>query len=393
MKSSRDIATRLQRQWQRKQFRLDMLTSADAWPKQYPIGLPTATDITTRPATIREHIADWRSVSVGEITWRDVSFRASSEPIALPAHWTLERPSDWIRASADRQLEKDYRLLDDLIGCAIPVMHDALILSLKLLQNRSREELLEVLRLAATLAPGEAQGRPLRLLAGHGVDTKFFERNRQLLLNLLDARFGGEVREQGLHGFLDASPDGEHWLLLMPLHSGLLPFKQLQVRSQELANLAPGVIQAGRVLVVENRQCWHVLPELDDTIAILGSGLDLDWLGADWLNNKEIAYWGDIDTWGITMLARARQYRPRLSALLCDRQVFDLHACANAVAEPVTSGERAPEPLTEQERSLYYWLLSCERGRLEQEYLPTALVHEVLAGWLEDDESALRPSV
>lgn len=384
MKSPRDIATRLQRQWQRKQFRLDMLTSADAWPKQYPIGLPTASDITARPNTIREHIANWRDVSVGEVAWRDVSFRASSEPIRLPSHWALARPSDWIRASADRQIDKDYRLLEYLIDRAIEVMRDPLIIELKLLQNRSREELVEVLQLAATLRPGEAQGRPLRLLSGHGVDTKFFERNRQLLVSLLDARFNGEVREQGLHAFLDATPDGEHWVLLMPLQSGLLPFDQQQVRSQELANLAPSVIQASRVLVVENRQCWHMLPELHDTIAILGSGFDLDWLKADWLNDKEIGYWGDIDTWGLTMLSRARQHRPRLTALLCDRQVFDLHAQGNAVVEPVCAGERAPDALTDEERSLYHWLLSCERGRLEQEYLSVKCVREVLTGWVEE---------
>lgn len=371
----------MQRQWQRKAFRLEMLTRVDAWPKQYSIGIPSASDMTTLPSAIREHIANWQQISVGEITWSNVNYRSSSEPIRMPSHWILERPSDWVRATAVRQVAEDYDLLEALIGHAVPELRNALISNLKLLQGRSQDELLAAIELAGKLKPGEAQGRPLRLLAGHGVDTKFFERHRQLLIRLLDSRFGGEVSEQGLHSFLDATPDGEHWLLLAPLQQGLLPFKLQQVRAQELAALTPGSIQASRVLIVENRQCWHLLPELNDTIAILGSGLDLDWLTADWLKSKDVAYWGDIDTWGLAMLARARQYRPQLKALLMDQQTFDQHAGGNSVIESVKAGEEPPDALSADERSLYRELLTCEQGRLEQEYLPVEIVCEVLKEW------------
>lgn len=381
MKSPQDISARMQRQWQRKPFRLEMLTRVDAWPMQYNIGIPTASDLTTTPNAIREHVARWQRVSVGEVAWRDVNYRASSEPIRLPSYWALQRPSDWVRATADRQVTADYDLLEHLIVHAQTEFHHALIVNLKWLQGRSREELLAAVELAARLEPGEAQGRPLRLLAGHGVDTKFFERNRQLLVSLLDSRFGGEVSEQGLHGFLDATPDGEHWLLLVPLQSGLLPFKIQQVRSQELATLTQNSIKARRILVVENRQCWHSLPELDDTLAILGSGFDLEWLNADWLEGREIAYWGDIDTWGLAMLASARQRRPQLTALLTDRATFERHAFGNAVAESVAAGEEPADALNDEERELYRWLLTREHGRLEQEYLPVQLVHDVLKRW------------
>jgi len=383
VKSPQDIAARMQRQWQRKPFRLEMLTTANTWPMQYTIGMPAASDVTTSPNAIREHIACWQRVSVGEVVWRNVSYRASSEPIRVPSHWLLARPSDWVRATGTRQLISDYDLLEYLIGHAEPELRSALIINLKLLQGRSREELLAALELAARLKPGEAKGRPLRLLAGHGVDTKFFERNRQLLVRLLDSRFEGEVSEKGLHGFLDATPDGEHWLLLVPMQKGLLPFVVQQVRSQELATLKPDMIRASHILVVENRQCWHLLPELDDTIAILGAGLDLDWLGAEWLKGKDVAYWGDIDTWGLAMLARARQYLPQLAAISMDRQTFEQHAAGNSVVEPVSAGEEPPDVLDVDEQGLYRWLLTLECGRLEQEYLPVGFVHEVLKGWVE----------
>lgn len=138
----------------------------------------------------------------------------------------------------------DFALLECLIDHADPELHNALIMHLKPLQGRSQEELLAAVELAEKLKPGDARGRPLRLLAGHNVDTKFFERNRKLLVNLLDARFGGEISEQGLHAFLDAAPDGEHWLLLAGLQTSLFPFAIQQVRSLELATLRPEVIRS-----------------------------------------------------------------------------------------------------------------------------------------------------
>ena len=53
------------------------------------------------------------------------------------------------------------------------------------------------------------------------------------------------------------------------------------------------------------------------TLAIFGAGYGWDALSrARWLAQCSIHYWGDIDTWGLTMLTRARQALPGLTALL-----------------------------------------------------------------------------
>ena len=81
------------------------------------------------------------------------------------------------------------------------------------------------------------------------------------------------------------------------------------------------------------------------------------------------------------MLARARQHRPQLTAILMDRQTFERHAAGNVVTEAVGAGEEPPDALTDDEQNLYRWLLTREHGRLEQEYLPVDLVHEVLKSY------------
>jgi hypothetical protein len=119
----------------------------------------------------------------------------------------------------------------------------------------------------------------------------------------------------GLEHFLDAADEGGHWLLVAPLAPGLLPFEQLRLRSSELRRTA---LPGRRLLVVENERSLYQLPELPDTVAALGAGLNLGWMQADWLGERAIAYWGDLDTWGLAMLADARRGQSVTQALMMD---------------------------------------------------------------------------
>jgi hypothetical protein len=119
------------------------------------------------------------------------------------------------------------------------------------------------------------------------------DRHRTLMTQLLDVLFDGEVDNLGLEGFLGALDDTDHWLLIAPLERGLLPFRQLRIRAKELmAATLPG----SRVLVVENESSLYQLPQVSDTVAILGAGLNLGWLEAPRFDGKQLAYWGDLDT-------------------------------------------------------------------------------------------------
>jgi hypothetical protein len=141
-------------------------------------------------------------------------------------------------------------------------------------------------------------------------------------------------------------------------------------------------------LIVENETCQHQLPRLDATLAVLGSGFDLQWMQASWLDEVDVAYWGDIDTWGLHFLAKARQYRPNLTALMMTSDLFNRYSkleFANkkgyAVREPIPAGTEVPDTLLPDEQQLYNRLLAEDKGRLEQEYLPTEVVNEAVQAW------------
>ncbi|HEH9912398.1 TPA: hypothetical protein SID93_002295, partial [Pseudomonas aeruginosa] len=183
----------------------------------------------------------------------------------------------------------------------------------------------------------------------------------------------------GLTTFVDAFEESSHWVLVVPLQPELLPFKRLKLTTSELAETP---LPGSRLLVVENEQCVHLLPEiLPDTLAVLGSGLDLQWLASAHLTGKQVGYWGDMDTWGLLMLARARLHQPAVEALLMEQELFEQHSPVSAVVEPTKALESAPPGLLAGEADFYRYLLVQERGRLEQEYLPKVQVERAIEQW------------
>ena len=377
MKSPEIIAAQLTRQWHSADRREHFLLDPQAWPRQVTIGSPSASVFTQQTAVVREHIARWRAVTVGEVQWHGVTFRSAAEPVSLPQHWLLRSPVEWVQASADAQVQLEFQRLRYLLERIDARFHSLLVRKRALWRDRNDDEVIQAATLALALEPGIAAGRPLRALALAGIDSKFMERHRSLVTALLDIRFDEQASQLGLSSFLDAADEGEHWLLVAPLSPGLLPFTQQRVRAREVRDTP---LPANRILLIENDRCLHLLPTLPDTIAVLGAGLDLAWLCADWLRERNLAYWGDMDTWGLRMLAHARVLQPHLTPLLMDQSLFERLAGTLAVPEPINAGA-VPPGLNDHEQTFYRHLLAQAKGRIEQEFLPERAVTDALLRW------------
>ena len=378
MKSPAELSQRWARQWEVADNREQRLLLAEVWPVSLPIGKPTPAQFTRQTDLIREHLQRWRAVTIGRVIWETVAFRSGSEPMEVPIKWVLSNPSEWVAACGDPLIVRDYERLDRLVSAVDPLFRRALVRQRQLLQDKPEAEIIKATEVAMALTPGSAAGRPLRALSVCGIDSKFFERHRGLLIHLLDERFDGQVSELGLEAFLDAPDEGQHWLLVAPLSPELLPFSQQRVRARELAATP---LPASHILIVENERCLHQLPKLPNTIAVLGSGLNLEWMNATWLKDKRIAYWGDIDTWGLVMLAAARRRQPHLEPLLMDRELFDATCSTLSVNERRPAGEQPPEGLTAPEKDFYQHLRNLEKGRIEQEFLLRETVVAALESW------------
>lgn len=393
MKSPQELAARLAQHWNSADWReRQLLGAAAAWPLTLAIGQPDTAVFLNDAAALRCHLQQWRAVEqhgLGSVQWQERRYRGSSDAIAVPTHWQLAKPSQCIAAISHfkvpghAQVKSDYARLSSLIaGVERPGFQRLLVRRLVQWRETPTEAVIAAAHTALQLEPGCAQGKPLRALAVQGNDTKFFERHASLLTALLDERFDGEASRQGLVGFLGALPEDDHWLLIAPLSPDLLPFAQMRVRASELLTTP---LPDSRILLVENERCLHQLPQpVAHTIAVLGAGLNLGWLAAPWLQGRRVAYWGDLDTWGLHMLATARHHLPHLQALLMDAATFSAHQHL-AVAEPVHAPDSACGMLAPDEATLCIHLRTQQKGRLEQEFVPTNAVHRAVRAWVDGD--------
>ncbi len=393
MKSPQALATKLAQQWHSADWReRQLLGGGTVWPLTLSIGQPDPAVFLNDATALRSHLQQWRAVEdlgLGNVQWQERRYRGSSDVIAVPTHWQLAKPSQCIAAirhfkvPGHAQVHSDYARLCTLIaGVDRPGFQRLLVRRLVQWRDAPADAVIAAAHMALQLEPGCAQGKPLRALAMQGNDTKFFERHASLLTALLDERFDGEASRQGLAGLLGALPEDDHWLLIAPLAPGLLPFAQMRVRASELLTTP---LPAHRILLVENERSLHQLPRpVANTIAVLGAGLNLGWLAAPWLQERTVAYWGDLDTWGLHMLAIARGHVPHLHALLMNAATFSAHQHL-AVAEPVHAPDTVAGTWTPKEEALALHLRAQDKGRLEQEFLPAEAVHSALRAWVDED--------
>ncbi|MBO6655881.1 MAG: hypothetical protein JJ934_03255 [Pseudomonadales bacterium] len=380
VKSPKDISSKLVRQWSRTTKRQQILFDETLWPIEISLGTLTNKDIINHTSLARDHIASWTSWQTGMINWEEKSFRGLSEPISLPTKLTLRNRSEWIQSTQNTDIQATFEKLSKLQSLYGDQFASVFSKHHKTSTTLSLERCIHASTVALSLYPNCADGLPLRAVPLAGTDTKFVENNEKVITELMDTRFEGKVSQLGLKAFIGCTPSQHHWLLVADLDGNQFPFEQIRIRDSELTISA---LPTSNILIVENEQCLYLLPKLKNTIAVLGSGNNLNWLKASWLDDRAVGYWGDIDTWGLTLLSAARTYRPKLDALLMTIDIYKEHQERFAVCEETTAGNTPPQQLTRSEQELYAHLLEQERGRLEQERIPKPAVHDAVISWLE----------
>ncbi len=225
-----------------------------------------------------------------------------------------------------------------------------------------------------------------------GVDTKFVDKHRAVLAELLDIALSPEAINQSVtraagfasrYGF-KRKPDRIRLRILDP-QCALLPWQD----DEDGQDLTLGVASfsalrdcARRAIITENAINFLALPPMPGTIAIFGAGYGFEALRqAKWLSRCNLHYWGDIDTHGFAILDELRHHFPNSKSLLMDHRTL-------FAFKPLWVSERIPtdrdlSQLTQQERDLYDDLRKNKYGaslRLEQERIGFEWVKDALAG-------------
>jgi hypothetical protein len=234
----------------------------------------------------------------------------------------------------------------------------------------------QVLQVVMTIEKAHRPGMYLRQVDVPGVDTKFIERHRGVLIELLDLQLAPERVDRDA-----ADLERRYGFARKPRYvrfrGPMAGFSELSVRAGELGAAPPGVT---RVYVVENEITYLAFPLPDHAMVIWGGGYAvpvLEPLG--WLRDLEVIYWGDIDTHGFAILDRLRGLFPHVRSMLMDRATLTAHR-SQWVVEPVPS-DAVLAHLDEVESVLYRDLAAGAFGvavRLEQERISVAALERAL---------------
>lgn len=228
-------------------------------------------------------------------------------------------------------------------------------------------------------------GLYLRQLDIPGVDTKFIETRKGLLSELLslilppetiNAEATGTKGFEQRFGLLSKPPQVRFRILDHGLY--LNGLSDIDVPAAQLAVSPPS---ARRVFITENEINGLAFPPVSDSMVIFGLGHGLGILeDFGWLCDREIHYWGDIDTHGFAMLDHLRAMFPQARSLLMDRATLLAHRSLWVSEAQQHAGSM--ERLTDTERSLLEDLRANRLGehvRLEQERVAFGF----LTAWLE----------
>lgn len=290
---------------------------------------------------------------------------------SLPTKITIDSESDYLKLLNKKSEFSKFKTNIKLILSSIPQLEQWLIrYPQKVIENADNwEDILKVCHYFLTVPNPNLYLRELPI----AVHTKFIEENKSIINSLLETILPDEtikaVDKNKNHIFEQKfSLKYEEPLVRMRILD-----KQVKIKNKfpvldlitPLSEFEQIKLNAKNCFITENKMNFLTLPNLQDSFAIWGSGYGIHMLKAvSWLCDRNIFYWGDIDTDGFKILSQFRGYFPQTISIMMDQSAFKEFAEFAVDVKP-----SLPENLlnlTSEEYSLYSFL--CQQGkRLEQE--------------------------
>ena len=379
-----DVRATLRNRWNRGVY-LRPYAAGEQWtPISFPVRGPAPADLLERLPEARQWLARFERDATGfRVEYKVVQGRGVGAN-RLPARISVESFDQLLEAIDVRD---DLARFDDLSArtyLAFPQLKAWVCANpMTVLGNAAVwDKLLATLQWVERHETADLYVRQIDLA---DVDTKFVELHHRLLDDLLTVvlppgRIDEAARRNG--GFaarfrFRTKPSYTRLRFLDPALELAAGLSELTVRTDELARVAPG---GSIVFVVENEVTYLAFPAVVGAIVIFGSGFALTGLaGLPWLHDREIVYWGDIDTHGFDILSRLRGIFPSVRSILMDRETLLAHSEQWVSEEHPTS--RAVQHLTPDEAALYRDLVEGTYGdsiRFEQERVRVSLVDQAV---------------
>lgn len=321
------IRAQLQRRWDDGRMLSARLHGEALFPLELRLRQPGVAELGEQFDAVRDWIKALEAGSkagIGhgyDIVWREINHRQLGRN-RLPDRVVLASAADALGLIGRRA---DARRFDQLAAAtlaAFPTLKDWL--GRRALTVLDQSAAWESIR--AILQWFVAHPRPqmyLRQLDIAGVDSKFIETRKPLLAELLDQVLPPEAIDPAASGARQF--EARYGLLGKP---ALVRFRILDRTrmiggmsdlSIPVAQFAALKLDLERVFITENEINGLAFPEVRAGMVVFGGGYGIDRLAqVDWMLDRDVVYWGDIDTHGFAILDRLRASLPQARSMLMD---------------------------------------------------------------------------
>jgi len=212
--------------------------------------------------------------------------------------------------------------------------------------------------------------------------TKFVESNLGILRTLLDELLPDPDKEDPVFHKRFGLKYAEPRIRLRFLDQSLAVEGRFNDISLPLSDFARADFNCRRIIITENRMNFLTIPPLTQTMAIWGGGYAVNNLkGINWLKDKMIVYWGDIDVQGFEILSQLRSYYPNTQSVMMDQETFDQFPEYHG--KGTISRVSSLSCLTGDEKQLYQRVRE-KNERLEQEKILQPYINSYLQKHLRE---------
>lgn len=370
-----DLQAQVHKLWDRGLLLASVAGGESVFPRRLALKGPDSRALGERFSEVRDWIAGLvANEGLYRIEWRSVNHRVLGANRIPSAIWidTLEQALGLIgkHRAAERfagMVERTRETRAELIPWLAKRPLRALALA---------EEWPQLLAIVDWLSKHPRPEVYLRQVDLPGVHTKLIEGHRAVLAELFDLVLPGEAIDAThtgafgfcrRYGFLD-KPARVRFRMLDPTVR-LLPMasdQDITLAQAAFSSLAPPVTT---VFITENEINFLAFPNVRDSMVIFGAGYGFaNLVAAHWLQEKNILYWGDIDTHGFAILNQLRGFFPHTVSFLMDRETLLAHRQFWGSEPQPQTGDLLR--LTTEEQALYDQLRQHTWGvsvRLEQE--------------------------
>lgn len=385
-----DVVHKLRRRWTSGSV-LTAYGEGQPWePLPIAIRGPTAGEVAADLDRVRSWARSWARRPVGRIEYRRVGGRLVGDN-ELPAKvWIDSYEQLWSALGTERDVQR-FADLVSATRAGAPRLADWMIKHPKRVLELAAEwpAIIDTVQWIDAHADGSQY---IRQIDVPGVDTKFIDRHRLVLAALLDHQLDEHRIDHtrprtdfaGRYGFR-RRPGYVRVRSLTPGCTLVAGFGELTFRVDELAARP---LPHATVYVIENETTYLAFPPAEDAIAIFGGGYAASVLeGLSWLADRDLVYWGDIDTHGFAILDRVRRSFPEARSMLMDRGTLLAHE-SHWVTEDAEHVAHLPN-LRPVEAELYHDLVEDALGpsvRLEQERVSYSAIRRAI--WPQRSSSA-----